>query len=1007
MARKKKEVEIKKDFDESKYDQHLKQQNITNMLDINYMPYAMSVIIARALPDVRDGLKPSQRKVLYTMKKMNLTPGHKSKSANIAGTTLRVNPHSDQSCYETMVRMVDKNETLLAPYVAGKGSFGKHYSRDMSFAASRYCITGDALISTNKGILRISNIVPKSQNGATYDINNGIVVKSVGGANNSISKFFNSGLHTCYTIKLENGMKITGTPNHPLMILNKEEKAQWKLIENINEDDWCIVDLDDSNILYGDNDNIEQAQEKAILYINQKFTNIDEEVFCGSKKYLKVFLETLFTKLLYKDDMLIYEHESKYFLRDLQTLLIQSFGIYSSLVKRKENNKTIYALLIEDEYVYKTASEINLLLYPDLIKKLDPVTEYDTFRAIKVASKSYAGKKIVYSVKVDSKCHSFTANGFINHNTEASLSELGMELFNGLNKNAVDMIDNYDGTMKEPSVLPVVYPSILANPTLGVAVGFASSICSFNLKELCEAAILHIKQPKNNLLEVMPGPDFSTGGQLIQNKKDTLSIYNTGVGSFTLRSKYKIDKKHNKIEIYEIPYSTTAEAIIETTIDLCKKGKIKEINDIRDDTDKNGLMISIDCKRSCNPEQLILKLFKLTPLESTYNCNFNVIVNGVPKRLGVYQILDEWTRFRTECIKRMLTYDLEEHKSNLHLLKGLETITPNIDKVIRIIKKTELDSEVVPNLMKAFKIDELQAEYIANMKLRNINKEYILKRTADIANIEKEIKKLEKQISSYAEIKKIIIKDLQNIIKKFAIPRKTEIVDASSVDVLEDEPDVQEIDLKLYITKEGYIKKIPTSLLKEGVEIKTKDDDEIIKTFDDNNFGDLLIFTDKTNVYKVKISDLPEDKPQDFGSYIESLINKEDDENIIFTYCTNDYTGNMLIAFENGKVAKFPIKVYETKTNRKMLKNGFYSGSKIIYMNVVDDLKYYILTNSSNKKLVFNTQDVSLKTSKTTQGIQIIKLTKSDVLTECQPITITSKKTISKYLPNNYPAVGK
>lgn len=731
MARKKKEIEEVKDFDVTKYDQHMKEQDTGDMIETNYMPYGMSVIMSRALPDVRDGMKPSQRKVVYTMKNMNLTPGHKSKSANIAGATLRLNPHSDNSCYETMVRLTDNNETLLSPYVSGKGSFGKHYSRDMAFAASRY--------------------------------------------------------------------------------------------------------------------------------------------------------------------------------------------------------------------------------------------------------------------------------------TEASLSSLGMELFKGINKNAVDMIDNYDGTMKEPVVLPVSFPAVLANPTLGIAVGFASNICSFNMKELCEATIEKIRHPKSDLLDIMKGPDFSTGGIILYDRNEMANIYNTGRGSIRVRSKYYVDKKKNRIEIKEIPYSTTAEAIVESVIALCKSGKIKEINDIRDDTDKKGLTITIEYKRSCDPDQLMLKLFKMTPLEDTFSCNFNVIVDGSPKCLGVYAILNEWIKFRKQSVIRMLTYDKNDLEHKLHLLRGLEKILLNIDKAIKIIKGTEKDEDVVPNLMKAFKIDEEQATYIADMKLRNINKEYILSRTAVINDVETQIAKLDKQISSDTEIKKIVISDLQNIIKKFGIDRKSQIVDINDVETISDEPVVVNYDLNLYITEHGYVKKIATKSIAKDTEIKVKEDDIIKYTFTDDNSSDLLIFTDKANVYKIKVSDIPDCKPSEFGSFLSTLIGADETENIIYVTCTKDYTGEVLIAFENGKVARYPIGVYETKTNRKMLKNGFYNKDKIIFIDTIDkdECKYYILTDTKNKRLMFTNNDVALKTTKTTQGVQIIRLAKNVFAKECNIVKVNNKKTMEKLIPNNYPASGK
>lgn len=885
MAKKKKEVVEKKDFDITKYDQHMKEQEICTMVESNYMPYAMSVIISRALPDVRDGMKPSQRKVLYTMKNMNLTPGHKSKSANIAGTTLRLNPHSDQSCYETMVRMVDNNETLLSPYVAGKGSFGKHYSRDMAFAASRYCVTGDTLISTQNGIIPIKDIVENSELGKTYDID--LKVKSINGKINSATKFFNSGQHETYKIVLKNGSELTATPNHPVLVKYPDNSIDWKLFEHLQIGDICIIDL-----------------------------NNDTDF---NKEY------------------------------------IQTNYIYSEII-----------------------------------------------------SKEFAGIQTVYSIKVNSDCHSFTANGFINHNTEASLSALGMELFKGINKNAIDMIDNYDGTMKEPTVLPVSFPAVLANPTLGIAVGFASNICSFNLKELCEATIEKIKHPKSTLLDIMPGPDFSTGGLILYDKDAMLDIYNTGKGPIRIRSKYIIDKKNYRIEIKEIPYSTTAEAIVESVIALCKAGKIKEINDIRDDTDKKGLTITIEYKRTYDPEQLMLKLFKMTPLEDTFSCNFNVIVDGNPRCLGVYAILDEWIKFRKQCVVRMLTFEKEELEHKLHLLRGLEKILLNIDKAIKIIKNTEKDIEVVPNLMKAFKIDEVQATYIADMKLRYINKEYILSRTAEITEVEGKIATLKKQIESDAEVKKIVIADLQAIIKKFGVERKSEIIDSSSVNSLSDEPAVAQYPTKIFITEHGYIKKVPVSSINEKTENKIKDDDTIKYTFDDDNLSDLLIFTDKTNVYKLKASEIPDSKPSEFGNFIKALTGMEEKENIIYTICTKDYSGNLLLVFENGKVALFPVNVYETKTNRKMLKNGFFDGSKVIFMDVVgEDINYYIIGNNKKKKLVFTNKDIPLKTTKTTQGIQIFRLTKDTFITDCNPLKVTNKKTIEKYIPNNYPAAGR
>lgn len=1059
MAKKKKEIEEVKDFDVTKYDQHMKSQETTEMLDFNYMPYAMSVIISRALPDVRDGCKPAQRKTLYTMKNMNLTPGHKSKSANIAGTTLRLNPHSDQSCYETMVRLTDKNETLLAPYVAGKGSFGKHYSRDMAFAASRYCVTGDTLVLTDAGSIKIEDIY-KSANNEDIDIN----IKSFKGITNHSSKVFDSGIHDTYKITLKNGLEITCTSNHPLLTIDKNGIIDWKLVEQLEAGDICVINADSKNTLFGSHDDLLEAKMLGSMisedYVTTQNRNIPNIVWSGTKQYQATFLKYLFegdgsVRNEEKNKEISYSTYSETLAKEIILMLAQSFGIVSYIAysKTKPEMKIIISGFNVDIFrkeigfvskrkneilnsieIKRTASnsfECCTELANRIKEEFNTTTSYNckfmatrfleeqgdeyfynilnTCAFVPVKSKEYAGQQRVYSIKVDSECHSFVANGFINHNTEASLSTLGMELFKGINKNAVDMVDNYDGTMKEPSVLPVAFPAILANPTLGIAVGFASNICSFNMKELCEATIEKIKHPKSDLLDIMPAPDFSTGGVILYDKETMRDIYNTGRGSIKIRASYEIDKKNNRIEIKEIPYSTTAEAIVESVIALCKSGKIKEINDIRDDTDKNGLTLTIEYKRTCDPEQLMLKLFKLTPLEDTFACNFNVIVDGNPKCLGVYAILDEWIKFRKECILRMLNFDKADLEHKLHLLRGLEKILLNVDKAIKIIKNTEKDEDVVPNLMSAFKIDEEQATYIADMKLRNINKEYILSRTVVINDLVSQIEKLNKQIGSEAEIKKIAIADLQAIIKKFGIERKSKVVDINTVEQMADEDPVMKYDLKLYITDHGYIKKIAAKSISDTTEIKTKDEDTIKFTFDDDNLSDLLIFTNKTNVYKVKVSDIPDCKPSDFGSFLNTVASMDEDEEIVYVICTKDYSGNVLISFENGKVAKFPINVYETKTNRKMLKNGFFGGSKPVFFDTVTDNEdsFYILVDSKKRRLLFSDKDVPLKNTKTTQGVQIIRLSKGLSLVECNPVKVTNKKSLEKLIPNNYPAAGR
>ena len=732
MAKKNKQEEINHNFDVKKYDQHLKTQKVSDMLDVNYMPYAMSVIISRALPDIRDGFKPSQRKVLYTMKNMGLRPGNKSKSANIAGMTLRLNPHSDSSAYETMVRMVDKNETLLTPFVEGKGSFGKHYSRDMAYSAARY--------------------------------------------------------------------------------------------------------------------------------------------------------------------------------------------------------------------------------------------------------------------------------------TESSLSKIGMRLFDGIDEDAIDMVDNYDGTMKEPSVLPVAFPNILANPTLGIAVGFASNICSFNLKELCEATITHIKNPKDDLFSAMPAPDFSTGAYILYNKEEMLNIYKTGRGTIRLRSKYRVNAKSNRIEIYEIPYSTTAEAIVERVIELCKLGKVSEINDIRDDTDKNGLVITIEYKRTCNPDKLMNKLFKLTPLEDSYSCNFNVIVENNPRCLGVYDILDEWIKFRKQCIVRMLTFEKTNLEKFLHLLRGLEKILVNIDKAIKIIKNTEKDEDVVPNLMKGFGIDETQAEYIANIKLRNINKQYILDKTSEISDIENKIKLLTKQINSDAEIKKIIIKDLTDIAKQYAPERKSEILyDYTEAEYKEEVKEVND-DVTVFVDKEGCIKKF-NKLTPEDVENKKKSGDFLIVK-EANNTEDILIFTNKGNVYKSKLSLVKKDNDTSVGTYINALCDLESDEKFIYMVITSDYKDNLMIIFEDGHAVIFPLKAYETKTNRKVLVKAFSVQEKPIFFDIIsekieEDTKVYMVKSDNKKALTFKPINVSFKTTRTSVGAQLMRLSKGAKIVQCTNCTDLPEKTIKEFLADNYPNSGK
>lgn len=581
--------------------------------------------------------------------------------------------------------------------------------------------------------------------------------------------------------------------------------------------------------------------------------------------------------------------------------------------------------------------------------------------------------------------------------TEAGLTDIAKELFEGLSKNAVDMVDNYDGTLKEPSLLPTTFPNILAISTKGIAVGLASDICSFNLEELCNATIEHIKHPKADLLDIMPAPDFSTGGEILYNKAEMESIYRTGKGSIKIRSRYRVDKKARRIEIYEIPYSTTSEAIVEAIIALCQSNKIKDIetNGVRDDTDKKGLLITIEYKRSVDPDELMKKLFRLTPLQSNYSCNFTVLIDNNPVVLGVYGILDEWIKFRKSCIIRELQFDLKKDKDKLHLLQGLQKILLNINKAIKIIRETEKEKEVVPNLMQAFKIDEIQADYIAEIKLRNINREYILNRTKDITSLEEEIAYLEKAINSDAEIKKIIIKKLQQIAKndKYINPRKTGIIyDYQEADVSIEEAIVENYPVKIVTTEHGYIKKIAVKDFKENEDIKTKDDDNIKQIIDTQNIGEILVFTDKCNVYKYKIDDMNNCKLSDFGEYANNLVGMSDDEKVLFITATHDFKGMIFILFDNGKAAKIPINVYETKFNRKKLINSFSDKAKVFKIYHIEEDRDFTIKASNKKGFTFNSSLVTLKTTKSTQGMQLIRLNKDATIDSIHLLQPTEKK---------------
>lgn len=690
-------IEEPKDY--SLVKEKIRDENLDNVLKENFMPYSMSVITSRALVAI-DGLKPSHRKVLYTMYKMGLLTGDRSKSATIAGRVLHYNPHSDASAYETMVRLSADNESLLTPLIDSKGNFGKHYSRDMAYSASRY--------------------------------------------------------------------------------------------------------------------------------------------------------------------------------------------------------------------------------------------------------------------------------------TEAKLAPIANEYFNSINKNTVKFVPNYDATTTEPTLLPVTFPSILANESEGIAVGMASKIASFNLSELCDAAILRIKNKKADLLKVMKGPDFPTGGYILYEDEIMRGIYENGTGLIKMRGKYRYNKKNKIIEIYEIPYSTTIEEIIDAVIAGIKNGKIKEINDIRDESDLKGLKIAIDIKRGVDPDDLMKKLCKLTPFQTTFGCNFNVLIDGRPQVLGVYQILDKWTDWRRECVKNELNFDLIKVKHDLHVLKGLEKIILDINKAIRIIKNTENDEMVVPNLMKGFKIDEEQATYVAEMKLRNLNKDYLLNKTKNIESLENEINQLENTISNISEIDKIIIKQLTNIKRKYGIARKTEIIPFNQKEESDlKEYIIQDYNAKLFITKDGYIKKVPLTAMRADVENKIKENDLIKYEYDITNKTELLFFTNKQIVYKRYAYDLKDSKASEFGEYANNLFKFDEDEYLIFATPINA-AKYLLIGFKNGKVAKIPLSAYETKFNRKKMEKAFSDASPVLNMFIANDKDVFGMNSKNGRIMLFKASQISLKASRTTLGIQTLNILKTD-----------------------------
>lgn len=726
----KKKIEEKKKFDNPNVvglRSEILEQPITETLETNYMPYAMSVIVSRAIPEI-DGFKPSHRKLLYTMFKMGLLSGGRTKSANIVGQTMKLNPHGDAAIYETMVRLSTGYQALLTPFVDSKGNFGKVYSRDMSYAASRY--------------------------------------------------------------------------------------------------------------------------------------------------------------------------------------------------------------------------------------------------------------------------------------TEAKLSGICAELFRDIDKDTVDFVDNYDGSMKEPALLPTAFPNVLVSANMGIAVGMASQICGFNLGEVCQTTIEYLRDPEHDLLSTMPAPDFPTGGEIIYDRSAMENIYRTGRGSFKVRSRWRFIPKENIIEIYEIPYTATSEAIIDKVAELIKSGKVKEINDMRDETDLSGLKLAIDLKRGADPEKLMQKLFKLTPLQEAFPCNFNILVAGNPKVMGVGEILEEWTAWRMECIRRRVFFELNKKRDKLHLLKGLQRILLDIDKAIAIIRETELEEDVVPNLMVGFGIDQIQAEFVAEIKLRNINREYILKRTKETGELEQEIEELENTLNNRRKIKAIIIDELRQILKKFTSPRRTGIVYADEIEEFDEEQQVEDYPVSLFLSKEGYFKKITAQSLRMSSEQKYKEGDSLNLSFEAANRGELLFLTDRQQIYKAKVADFEDVKASVLGIYLPSRLQLDEGENIISMVDPGDYSKNLLLIFENGKAARIDMAAYETKTNRRKLVNAYSDKSPVVSVTVLREEMDIACYSSDDRVLVFNTSQLQVKTSRTTQGVAVMSLKAKRSLVKALPLADSSITNVSRYRVKNLPGAG-
>ncbi len=704
------------------------EQAISETLEINYMPYAMSVIVSRAIPEI-DGFKPSHRKLLYTMYKMGLLSGGRTKSANIVGQTMRLNPHGDAAIYETMVRLARGNETLLHPFVDSKGNFGKVYSRDMAYAASRY--------------------------------------------------------------------------------------------------------------------------------------------------------------------------------------------------------------------------------------------------------------------------------------TEAKLDAFCAEIFRDIDSDTVDMVDNYDATMKEPALLPTTFPNVLVSANQGIAVGMASNICSFNLKEVCDTAIALMNDPEHDILSTLPGPDFSTGAELLFDENATREIYSTGRGSFKLRAKWQYVKEGNLIEITQIPYTTATEVIMDKVAELIKAGKIKEIADMRDETDLGGLKLTIDLKRGVDPEKLMAKLFRMTTLQDSFPCNFNILIAGMPRVMGVGEILEEWTAWRTDCVKRRLFFQVGRKEDRLHLLKGLERILLDIDKAIAIIRETEMEDEVVPNLMIGCGIDEIQANFVAEIKLRNINKEYILKQTKATSQLEKEIEELRSILGSPRKLKNLIIRELQEVSKKYGQPRKTEIIyESAQIDPEPEEEQVPDYPVTVFLSREGYLKKITAQSLRMSGEQKFKEGDGLKLTKEATNRSEILVFTDQFQCYKSRLSDFEDGKASLLGDYLPQKLGFDPGENVVSVVFAGDYKGFVLFFFENGKVAKVPLSAYETKTNRKRLTGAYCDKSPLVAVMALDADEQVAVYTTDGRCGVFSTAQLLPKTTRNTQGVAVITPRKKAAVSDARLLAESGIVSVSRYRSKTIPTAG-